>query len=81
MFPDCVKWMVLEFDPQCGTAQAEDTLQLYLPAFDNSCLSMNCTVKESDGDCDKKLTYWPVLKKFSGTDNWPKQTVVLAGRV
>ncbi|KAL5012682.1 hypothetical protein ScPMuIL_011233 [Solemya velum] len=77
VFPDCVKWMVLEFDPQCGTAQTEDTLQLYLPAFDNSCLSMNC--KDSDGEYEKKPTYWPVLKKFSGTDNWPKQTVVLAG--
>lgn len=26
-----MKWIAIEFDPQCGTAQAEDTLQLYIP--------------------------------------------------
>lgn len=30
-FPGQVKWMSLEFDPACGTAQVEDSLQLYIP--------------------------------------------------
>lgn len=27
-FPSSVQWMTLEFDPQCGTAQPEDSLQV-----------------------------------------------------
>ena len=30
-FPESVKWMTVEFTPDCGTAQPEDYLQLYLP--------------------------------------------------
>ncbi len=29
-FPDSVQWMSVEFDPRCGTAQMEDTLQIYI---------------------------------------------------
>ncbi|PIK49703.1 putative E3 ubiquitin-protein ligase MYCBP2 [Apostichopus japonicus] len=31
-FPPSVKWMTLEFGPECGTAQQEDSLQLYISA-------------------------------------------------
>ena len=30
-FPDTVKWLSIEFTPECGTAQPEDYLQLYIP--------------------------------------------------
>ncbi|ELW72797.1 putative E3 ubiquitin-protein ligase MYCBP2 [Tupaia chinensis] len=30
-FPECVRWMTIEFDPQCGTAQSEDVLRLLIP--------------------------------------------------
>ncbi|GFN82137.1 myc binding protein 2 [Plakobranchus ocellatus] len=32
-FPRSVRWMVVEFDSQCATAQPEDSLQLYVPAM------------------------------------------------
>ncbi|XP_073976386.1 MYC binding protein highwire isoform X3 [Rhodnius prolixus] len=31
VFPDQVQWMAIEFTAECGTAQAEDSLQLYIP--------------------------------------------------
>ena len=30
VFPDSVRWMSVEFDPRCATAQMEDVLQLYI---------------------------------------------------
>lgn len=30
-FPETVKWLTVEFTPDCGTAQPEDYLQLYIP--------------------------------------------------
>lgn len=30
-FPPCVHWFTIEFDPQCGTAQAEDYLLVSIP--------------------------------------------------
>lgn len=30
-FPETVKWLTIEFTPECGTAQPEDYLQLYIP--------------------------------------------------
>lgn len=30
-FPETVKWLSIEFTPDCGTAQPEDYLQLYIP--------------------------------------------------
>jgi E3 ubiquitin-protein ligase MYCBP2 len=62
-FPETVKWMAVEFDPRCGTAQVEDSLQLSIPVL----------VKGSD----QRL--WHVLRKFSGTSRWPLQSVILPG--
>jgi E3 ubiquitin-protein ligase MYCBP2 len=33
-FPETVKWLTVEFTPDCGTAQPEDYLQLYIPNVD-----------------------------------------------
>lgn len=30
-FPQCVQWLTIEFDAQCGTAQLEDYLLVSLP--------------------------------------------------
>ena len=32
-FQDSVQWMLLQFDPQCGTVQPEDSLQIYIPTL------------------------------------------------
>ena len=67
--------MTLEFVPECGTAQAEDSLQLYIPAMNTDQLNDN---EESSEDC---LPYWPVLHRFSNNPSqWPQSAVVLPGK-
>ncbi|CAE1311209.1 MYCBP2 [Acanthosepion pharaonis] len=77
-FTDSVKWMVLEFDAQCGTAQAEDTLQLYIPCRFKENALCPLTGQEEEEDQQPTSVLWPVLKKFHG-NNWPKSAVVLPG--
>uniref|UniRef100_A0A8D8RF51 RCR-type E3 ubiquitin transferase n=1 Tax=Cacopsylla melanoneura TaxID=428564 RepID=A0A8D8RF51_9HEMI len=65
-FPDCVKWLTIEFDPKCGTCQAEDTLQLFIP-----------TKSDSSGE---PCSYIAVTHKLSnGYSLWPQYTIVLPG--
>ena len=78
-FPEQVKWMVLEFDPQCGTAQVEDTLQLYVPAHRAVKGFTWSTLGPTESDTDQ--AWWPVLKKFHGTVNWPALALVLPGKI
>ncbi|XP_071483043.1 E3 ubiquitin-protein ligase MYCBP2-like [Diadema antillarum] len=101
-FPDSVQWMLLQFDLQCGTAQPEDSLQLYIPATRHShsapqqgrastspsptssvASSAPNAVTSSSTPAGEGVTlastYWPVLKKFHGKENWPTSAVVLPG--
>ena len=75
-FPEKVRWLVLEFDPQCGTAQVEDTLQLYVPARHSHSAPRWSRPKPEDVDL---TNWWPVYKKFSGSANWPSLALVLPG--
>jgi len=85
-FPEGVQWMVLEFDPLCGTAQVEDYLQLYIPVRSSTLSFLGCTgagtvLPESSASSvnNEELTdWWPVLKKFHGTD-FPTMALVLPG--
>jgi hypothetical protein len=62
--------MCLEFDGQCCTSQVEDSLQLYLPSV------------FPKNQADASLAdYWPALKKFGGTDNWPTHSMILPGNI
>lgn len=63
--------MCLEFDSQCCTIQAEDTLQLYIPS---SRLKTH-GFRHPSASCD----YLPVFSKFSGSDNWPASSLILPG--
>ncbi|KAK4016037.1 hypothetical protein OUZ56_031000 [Daphnia magna] len=67
-FPESVRWMCLEFDSQCCTSQVEDSLQLHLPT----------TLPKSHANVSL-ADYWPLLKKFGGTDNWPSHSMILPG--
>ncbi|XP_078077746.1 E3 ubiquitin-protein ligase MYCBP2 isoform X23 [Mustelus asterias] len=73
-FPDCVRWMTIEFDPLCGTAQPEDVLRLLIPnkTFQSSGFGPKNT--SHDG-----LNSWIELKKFSGSTGWPTTVLVLPG--
>ena len=74
--------MVIEFDPQCGTAQPEDTLQLFVPACRRPDAVPQPSVNlNEDGEPVCKVAYWPILKKFYGTNNWPKASVVIPGKI
>ena len=77
LFPEQVQWMLLEFDSQCGTAQPEDGLQLFIPSRGK----MPTTPKHKDDSQqeDLSLTHWPVLNRFHGSNSWPSMAVVLPG--
>ncbi|XP_074650729.1 E3 ubiquitin-protein ligase MYCBP2-like [Tubulanus polymorphus] len=87
-FPSEVKWISIEFDSQCGTAQVEDTLQLYIPSsamiggpkapsLTGSITQKSAiAIEEKDVDLTDSV---PVLRKFYGLDNWPQMAIVLPG--
>ncbi|XP_033631426.1 E3 ubiquitin-protein ligase MYCBP2-like isoform X2 [Asterias rubens] len=74
-FPEHVQWMLLEFDAQCGTAQPEDGLQLYIPARGVP----RPKKKGEETSDDLQLTHWPVLGRFHGSNNWPTSALILPG--
>ncbi len=75
-----MRWLALEFDPQSATAQVEDSLQLYVPSrFSGETTLIKTAGVTNCDDQEVSLTYWPVLKRFNGHNNWPKQAVILPG--
>lgn len=65
-FSEIVKWMTLEFVPECGTCQPEDYLQVYIP--------------NSDASENIDQVNIPVLHKMSNlSSQWPKNAVILPG--
>uniref|UniRef100_A0A672TBT7 RCR-type E3 ubiquitin transferase n=1 Tax=Sinocyclocheilus grahami TaxID=75366 RepID=A0A672TBT7_SINGR len=73
-FPDCVRWVTIEFDPQCGTAQPEDVLRLLIPSR-----SMHFSGLGSKSLVHETINSWTELKKFSGSSGWPTAVLVLPG--
>ncbi|XP_067299419.1 E3 ubiquitin-protein ligase MYCBP2 isoform X16 [Pseudorasbora parva] len=73
-FPDCVRWMTIEFDPQCGTAQPEDVLRLLIPSR-----SMHFSGLGSKALAHETINSWTELKKFFGSTGWPTTVLVLPG--
>ncbi|XP_068123974.1 E3 ubiquitin-protein ligase MYCBP2 isoform X9 [Hyperolius riggenbachi] len=73
-FPECVRWIAVEFDPQCGTAQPEDVLRLLIPGRNAhiSGFGPKLPVHES-------LNSWVELRKFSGSSGWPTSVLILPG--
>ena len=49
-----------------------------LPTNSNKSASTTTTITTSDGEIPAQK-YRPVLKKFSGSHNWPQQSVILPG--
>ncbi|EDL00496.1 pam, highwire, rpm 1, isoform CRA_a [Mus musculus] len=74
-FPECVRWMTIEFDPQCGTAQSEDVIRLLIPVrtIQNSGYGAKLT------SVHENLNSWVELKKYSGSSGWPTMVLVLPG--
>ena len=93
LFPSSVQWMSVEFDQQCSTTQPEDVLQIYIrnrvaqkSLVNNAAAAASSTqpgnhptttvINQNEINMQK---YTPVLKKFSGSSNWPRQNVILPG--
>lgn len=90
VFPSSVQWMSVEFDQKCATAQVEDVLQLFIkspkrndrissqgqqiPDQQHHNQSQHMTVTDL-----KDEKFIPVLQRLHGTENWPKQAVILPG--
>ncbi|XP_065449168.1 E3 ubiquitin-protein ligase MYCBP2 isoform X25 [Chrysemys picta bellii] len=74
-FPECVRWMTIEFDAQCGTAQSEDVLRLLIPVR----IVLNSGFGQKQTPVHENLNSWIELKKFSGTSGWPTMVLVLPG--
>ncbi|KAL2081752.1 hypothetical protein ACEWY4_023605 [Coilia grayii] len=73
-FPDCVRWTTIEFDTQCGTAQSEDVLRLFIP-----CRSLQMSNLHSKLLTHEAINSWTELKKFFGSTGWPTSVLVLPG--
>ncbi|KAF7242031.1 E3 ubiquitin-protein ligase MYCBP2, partial [Varanus komodoensis] len=74
-FPECVRWMTIEFDSQCATAQSEDVLRLLIPAR----IIQNSGFGPKLSSVHENLNSWIELKKFSGLSGWPTMVLVLPG--
>ncbi|XP_032082572.1 E3 ubiquitin-protein ligase MYCBP2 isoform X2 [Thamnophis elegans] len=74
-FPECVRWISIEFDSQCGTAQSEDVLRLLIPAR----VLQFSGFGPKQASVHENLNSWIELKKFSGSSGWPTMVLVLPG--
>ncbi|XP_068012672.1 E3 ubiquitin-protein ligase MYCBP2 isoform X13 [Melanerpes formicivorus] len=74
-FPECVRWITIEFDTQCGTAQSEDVLRLLIPVR----IAQSLGFGPKHSSVHENLNSWIELKKFSGSSGWPTMVLVLPG--
>lgn len=78
VFPESVKWVCVEFSPECGTGQAEDSLQLYIPALPSD--SAATPAASSASPTEDSVPYCPVLHRLSNLPaQWPQSAIVLPG--
>lgn len=89
-FPPSVQIMALEFDPRCCTAQAEDSVRLYIPrgAASTETLHVKGTNKSNGQDTtaasedhEAYSNFVAILEKYSGKESWPKKAVILPGAI
>lgn len=90
-FPSSVKWMSLEFDPQCGTAQPEDCLKLLIPTSMNNgrnskedindCGKMNIQKNISSNEKDQQTSsdQQIMIKKFNTENGWSTNAIIVPG--
>ncbi|XP_075279518.1 E3 ubiquitin-protein ligase MYCBP2 isoform X14 [Opisthocomus hoazin] len=74
-FPECVRWITIEFDTQCGTAQSEDVLRLLIPVR----IAQSLGFGPKHTSVHENLNSWIELKKFCGSSGWPTMVLVLPG--
>lgn len=88
-FPPSVKWMSLEFDPQCGTAQPEDCLKILIPAsMDNmrsgksdegGKMKVQKNVASNEKDHQTSAEQQIMIKKFNTENGWSTNAIIVPG--
>lgn len=87
-FPPSVKWMSLEFDPQCGTAQPEDCLKILIPAsMDNKCgknedsskMKIQKNLASNEKDHQTSAEQQIMIKKFNTENGWSTNAIIVPG--
>ncbi len=90
-FPSNVKWMSLEFDPQCGTAQPEDCLKILIPSYSNSTAISASSEEKGKVKVQKNLTInsekevstlteqQVLIKKFNTESGWSTNAIIIPG--
>lgn len=85
-FPPSVKWMSLEFDPQCGTAQPEDCLKILIPAMSDIARNTDETGKVKvqknilSNDKDQQTSNEQIMiKKFNTENGWSTNAIIVPG--
>ena len=88
-FPQSVKWMSLEFDPQCGTAQPEDCLKILIPSnneasgsnsFDEKGkLKVQKSVLINDKEGPAVNEQQIMIKKFNTESGWSTNAIIVPG--
>lgn len=89
-FPPSVKWMSLEFDPQCGTAQPEDCLKILIPVNienikrnqneDSGKVKIQKNFAANDKDAQSSDEHQIMIKKFNTESGWSTNAIIVPGR-
>lgn len=89
-FPSSVKWMSLEFDPQCGTAQPEDCLKILIPANmenirknqneETGKVKIQKSFASNEKDNQSSDEQQIMIKKFNTENGWSTNAIIVPGR-
>lgn len=88
-FPSSVKWISLEFDPQCGTAQPEDCLKIFIPANIQNIrknqkggkgkVKIQKSFTSNDKDNRTSEEQQIMIKKFNTENRWSTNAIIVPG--
>lgn len=88
-FPQSVKWMSLEFDPQCGTAQPEDCLKILIPESLDSIknaksdekgkVKIQKNISSNEKDSQTSSEQQIMIKKFNTENGWSTNAIIVPG--
>lgn len=89
-FPSNVKWMSLEFDAQCGTAQPEDCLKILIPSSSDIIKSCNKCDEKGKIKLQKSISsatdktslsneQQTLIKKLNTESGWSTNAIIVPG--
>lgn len=88
-FPPSVKWMSLEFDPQCGTAQPEDCLKILIPtnldhirngkSDEKGKMKIQKNISSNEKDQQTSTEQQTMIKRFNTENGWSTNAIIVPG--